>query len=1046
MKVKNLRMMMAFLLMGIFSSFAQEKSISGNITDQDGLPLPGVNILVQGTTNGTQSDFDGNYTIKANTGQILLFTYIGQKDDLVTVGQSSIINVQMKPSTETLDEVIVVAYGTSTKEAFTGSAEVIRAADLELRATTSPIAAIEGAVTGLQVVAASGQPGSSPTIVIRGVGSLNGGFGPLYILDGIQFDGDISSLNQNDIASMTVLKDAASTALYGSRAAGGVIIITTKKGKSNSGIKVNVSSQLGVISKAIPEYDAVNPGQYYELMWEAYKNSLNTADPAASASANIYNRLGYNPFNVANDQIVGTDGKLNPNAQVNAKSLDWYDALEQTGDRQNHSISVSGGGEKHDVYFSSSYLKEKGFVIKSDFRRVTSRLNANFSPTDWLKVGGNVSISETSQTGTPSRGTSIANPFNFAKDMASIYPVYLVDPTTGDFILDQNGERQFDLGEGYSEYGIRSRPTDPGRHAVAETLFNSELTEINNLGYRYYADFKLLEGLNIKTTYGRDVQDSYNQSYENNIVGDGAPTGRYSETRFRRTIENFNQILTYNKTFGTKNNLTFLLGHESFNRHFSRFDGTKTTQSATGITEFDNFSVAVDIGGSSTDKTTEGYFSRLDYNYDQKYYLSLSARRDGTSVFNSDARWGNFYSIGASWRIDQEDFMQNVSFIDRLKLRASYGEVGNDDLGNFYISQALYQIYPNAGTPGAFWNTTGSSILSWETVESFDVALEFGLFNNRLEGSIEYYKKTSSDLLYNVPIAPSLGLNAYPGNIGDMFNSGFELGLTGHIVRNDNFSWDLGLQASTLKNEITSLPDPFVNGSKRWDVGRSRYDFYIYHYAGVDSANGDALYYMWEENPDNPGQKNPVLNADGTQATTNDWQDAGKAYVEDANPIPDVIGSVKNTVKYKNFALDFTFTFSIGGDILDNGYANLMHEGRYGVALHPDALNAWRAPGDITDVPRLQVGDANQSPTLTTRFLTDATYYALRNVNLSYSFENKITDKIGVDQLRFFVSGENLFVKTEREGLNPQFDLNGTTAGNDFNPSRVVSFGLNVSF
>ena len=432
----------------------------------------------------------------------------------------------------------------------------------------------------------------------------------------------------------------------------------------------------------------------------------------------------------------------------------------------------------------------------------------------------------------------------------------------------------------------------------------------------------------------------------------------------------------------------------------------------------------------------EGYFARLNYNFDNKYYLSGSVRRDGSSVFDKDVRWGTFYSVGASWRIDQEKFMENVSFINRLKLRASYGEVGNDDLLDFYISQARYSLTSNAGDPAIYWSDLGNSLLTWETVDSWDVALEFGLFNNIIDGSIEYYKKTSSDLLYNLPIPLSNGLEEKPDNVGTLFNEGIELSLTAHVINNQDFKWDVTAQASTFKNEITDLPTPFVNGSKRWEVGRSRYDYYIYDYAGVDPNNGDALYYMYTGDI-NAGERAPVLNPDGTHATTNDWEAAGRTYVDEQS-IPDLIGSVQNSFAYKGIALDFLVTYSVGGKILDGGYSTMMHPGNYGRSLHVDALNAWRAPGDITNVPRLENGNPNQRVAQSTRFLTDASFIALRNANLSYTFNKELSDKIGVENLRFFVAGENIYIKSERDGLNPQYNLAGTPNGNDYNPSRVI--------
>ena len=1021
-------------------SFAQEKTISGTVSDDTG-PLPGVSILIKGTSSGTQTDFDGKYTLTANTGDILVFSFVGMKTTEKTVGISNTINVILEGD-NLLEEVIVTAYGTSTKEAFTGSADVIGAKDLELRNVTSPIAAIEGRATGVQFTSASGQPGSSPGIVIRGVGTLNGSSDPLFIVDGMQYEGGLSSINQNDIQSFTILKDAASTSLYGSRAANGVVLITTKKGTKGD-IQVNASTQYGMVSRAIPAFDAVTPGQYYESMWEALRNSSAGGGDPAFASANIYNSLGYNPFDVPNDQIVGTDGQLNPSANLIYKSLDWYDVMEQTGVRQSYNVSVAGGGEKHKVFFSASYLDEEGYVVKTSFNRLTTRLNADFEANDWIKMGGSANITVSESEGPTSAGTgSIVNPFGFAKNIGSIYPVYVND-LQGNIVLTEAGGPLFDAGEGYSEYNIGSRPVNQGRHALQELLLNDERTRPTTYGFRFYSDFKILEGLNFRLNYGRDIQEVLNKEYENNIIGDAQPTGRYAEDRARREVENFNQILTYSNSFNDIHNLDITAGHESFDRKYSENNGLAVDQVAEGIFEFDNFATPVRLGGFSSNKTIESYFLRANYNFNNKYYISASGRRDGSSVFSTDARWGNFYSVGASWRIDQEDFIKDVSFIDKLKLRASYGEVGNDDLLDFYISQPRYGLTSNAGSPAIIWDAIGNADLQWETVESFDVALDFTLFNNFLDGTLEYYKKNSSDLLYDLPIALSNGLNSFPSNVADMFNSGFELGLTAHLVKNEDFRWDMTLQASTFKNEITSLPDPFVNGSKRWEEGRSRFDFYLLHTAGVDPATGDQLFLMFETDDD--GNSVPVLDGSGVQETTNDWTDTERAYTEDST-IPDVLGSVSNSISYKGFSLDVLITYGIGGTYLDNGYSAMMHSGNYGSSLHPDILNAWRQPGDITSVPRLQNGSTSLVRTQSTRFLTDASFWTLKNINFGYSFNNTIAEKLGVDNLRLSLSGENLYLKSERTGLNPQYNLAGTASGNDFNPSRIFTLGLNVSF
>ena len=1030
------------LLMALVTEIglAQEKTVTGTVTDSDGLPLPGVNVLIKGSSTGTQTDFDGNYAIQAEQGDVLVYSFLGLQKAEYTVGSVNIIDVTLQPDNSTLDEVVVVAYGTSSQEAFTGSASVIGSAELETRNVTSAIAAIEGKATGVQFTSPSG-PGESPGIVIRGVGTLNGDTDPLYIVDGVQFEGNLNAINQEDIKSFTVLKDAASTSLYGSRAANGVVIITTKSGTAGE-TKINLSAQTGMVTNGVRLYDQISPGEYYEVMWEALKNSSAGGGDPQFATDNIYNQLGYNPFNVPNEQIVGVDGRLNPDAELIYKSLDWFEELTQTGIRTNYNMNVSAGGEDHTVYFSTSYLDEESYVITSGFDRLTARLNGEFDVTDRFKVGGNAYIAISEARGPSSAGTgSIVNPFGFALGVGSVYPVYVND-LDGNIVLDNFGNPVYDNGEGYAEYNIGSRPINQGRHAIQELVLNNERDKDNTYGLRLFGDFEILDGLNIRLNYGRDINELWEREYENAIIGDAQPDGRLSEDRARREVENFNQILTYNKSFGN-HNLDITAGHESFERTISNLEGLATIQAANGIYEFANFSNIVDLDGATFDKAIEGYFLRTNYNFKDKYYLSASVRRDGSSVFNMDNRWGNFYSVGASWRIDQEGFMDNVSFIDKLKLRGSYGEVGNDDLLDSYLSQARFTITSNAANPAILFTDIGNTNLQWETIENFDVALEFALFNNFLEGSVEYYKKNSSDLLYNLPIALSNGLNQVPVNLGDMYNSGWEMALTANLLNRNDFNWNLTLQASTFKNEITSLPDPFINGSKRWAEGRSRFDFFLLRTAGVDPETGDQLFLLYED--DENGESVPVLDENGNIATTNDWQETQQAYTGDSS-IPDLLGSVANSFSYKGFNLDFLITYGVGGSVLDNAYSGLMHSGSYGSSLHPDILRAWREPGDITDVPRLENGNPNLVRTQSDRFLTDASFWALKNVNIGYNFSRNTTDSLGLDNLRVSVTGENLYLSSERNGLDPQYNLAGTPPGDDFSPPRIVSLGVNLSF
>ncbi len=1025
------------------------KIITGKVTDKNDVAIPGVSIVVKGTTLGTISDLEGKYSLKVPVdAETIVFSFIGMRS-IEMPFEGNIINATMEEDILGLDEVMVVAYGTVKKSSFTGSAGVVGSEKLGKRTVTSVTQALEGSTTGVQVTS-SGQPGTSPGIRIRGFGSLNGNSDPLYIVDGAQFEGSMSLIDPNDIESMTILKDASSTALYGSRAANGIVLITTKKGREGrEDLKISVNALGGIVTQAIPYYETVGPKPYYELMGEAYKNALihsegyTPGDALAEASTGIFSQLNYNPFNVPNDQILGADGKINPSAEVIAKSLDWYAPLEQTGYRQNYNISASGSGKQHTYYVSLGYLDERGYVVDSDYERMNARVNIDFSPKKWLNFGTNFygTITEMGAASGTTGNSSYGNPFFFARQMGSIYPVYIIDPTTGEYILDANGEKQYDLGGGYSEYGINARPSaaTPGRQIVAELDYNFNQTNTNNISSRTYAELLLFDGLKARIDYSIDIQNFKSQEFENEIVGDGAPSGRYNQERSVRSTTNFLQSLSYNKTFNKKHNLSILVAHESFDREYSEVYGMKSQLIVQGINEFDNFVTPTNQSGYTSNKKTEGYLSRLNYNYLDKYYLSASFRRDGTSVFHKDARWGNFYSVGASWRLDQEAFIENIPWIDQLKLRSSYGEVGNDRLGSFYVYQALYGTLPNASAPGLGWESIGNSELQWESINSFDVAVEFGLFD-RISGSVEFYKRTTEDMLYDMPLPPSMGLNSQPRNIATMYNQGIEVGLDAVLIKNSDFKWELGLQASTIKNEITEIPDPFVSGSKRWDIGHSRYDFYLYDFYGVDSETGDIQYHVWEE--DENGNTAPQYNEDGTPVLTNKYTSTEKGYIG-ASSIPDLYGSVTNSLNYKGFQLDILCTYSIGGKVLDYNYRNLMGEGDYGNALHVDLINAWRNPGDITDIPRMEHGNQHIAAT-SDRWLTDASFLTIKNVNLSYTFNNNLSNSLGLNSLKVFVTGENLHMWSARKGMDPQEGFDGTTS-NVYLPQRIFSLGVNVS-
>ncbi|MGM5470025.1 TonB-dependent receptor [Flavobacteriaceae bacterium LMO-SS05] len=1018
--------------------------VSGTVTDAEGsLPLPGVNVIIKGTSRGVQTDFDGNYQIAAEVGEVLVFSFVGMRTVERVVGASTSINLVME-SDNLLDEVIVVAYGTAKKGDYTGSATQINSDDFDLRPLSNLTTAIEGAAAGVAVTSSSGQPGSGQDIRIRGFGSVSASSSPLYVVDGIPFNGFINSINPNDIESITILKDASSTALYGNKAANGVVLVTTKRGKNKKGqFSFNASSS--IIDRSIPEYERLGPNQYYEIMWEALRNSQaipgisSDADLAAAnlnASNTIHDELKSNPYNVPNNQIVGIDGKINPNARLIYDDLDWVDAATRLGYRQNYDMSFQGGTDKADFYASLGYLDEEGYINKSDFTRLSSRLNANYQAADWLKTGVNIGI--TSSKGNQAQATSgqnssFVNPIRFTRNIGPIYNIYKHE-TSGAYVLDESGNRIYDLDI------QRPSGASNGRHVIAEIDFNEDLDEITSINAKTYVDVRLFEDLTFTTNVSMEQRHFYNTDFENKFVGDGATSGRTGRTYNRRTTVGFNQLFNYTKTLGN-HSIKALLGHESLNMKFSELDGSKTEIIVDGNTELINFVSIIGLDSYTDTLTDESYFASANYNYDERYFLSASYRQDGSSKFATETRWGEFWSLGGAWRMEHEEFIQNVNWIDQLKLRASYGEIGNNSGIPLYAYQGLYNLgFNNQSESGFLQASLENRDLLWETSASYDLAIEFALFN-RLNGTFEYYNRESDNLLFDVPLPLSSGNSSITKNVGSMYNRGFEISLNYDVIKNDNFKWNLGVNATTIKNEITKLPqDEIINGSKKLMVGHSIFDYWLKDWYGVDPADGSALYVANEDAIANAGSD--IREIDGNILTT----DQGNAEFHYAGTaIPDLTGAITNAISYKNFNLSFLFTYQIGGESIDYNYQSIMSSGTYGTALSVDILNRWQKPGDITDVPRMDPTKTSNFNATSDRWLVDASYFNLKQINFTYNLPSYLLDNIGVSTMQLYASAENVFSVNKRKGLNIQQEFNGTVA-NVYTPSRIISLGLNVKF
>lgn len=1024
-------------------------SIKGKvITVDDQLPVIGASILIEGTKIGTVTDVDGNFYI-ANIpvdAKRIKVSYLGLKSQYVAV-QPELL-VKMVNDDAQLDEVMVVAYGTAKKSTFTGSASVIKTDKLDDRPVTEVSSALLGSAPGVSVSSSSGMPGTTSTIRIRGVGSFSASSSPLIVLDGIPYEGSLSNLNPTDIASMSVLKDAASTALYGARAANGVIVISTKKGKSGKA-QVNFKFNQGVTIRQSSDYEKLGVDQYCEIYWENLRNrylkdGMSSVSAAESASANLMDVLEYNPFtNVDKSSVVGVDGKFNTAAQMAwGDDTDWENAIQRAGHRTDASVSVTGGNDKNDYYFSLGAISEDGYIIGSSLKRYTFKTNINSQVTSWLKLGmitgGNISAVDGQQNTTRN---NLSNPFLFTRYVSPLYPIHMHDATTGSLIYDNNGDALCDFGVGYNKDGM----TVPNRSYCSTVNPVIELAERKD-GYtrkmfdvKGYAEVSFLKYFTF-TLNGSVNSSAYLGSSSSKKYEEKGNVGTATRTNSFTTTTNFNELLGYKRKFGS-HHVDVLVGHENYRYEYNYLTASMKGEIMSGNSELGNYTELNSTPLSYTTKyRTEGYFMRTNYDYDDLYYVSLSFRRDGSSRFYKESRWGNFGSVGAGWSISRSLFA-DTRWLDNLKLRLSYGEVGNDNVGGYFPWVASYAPSNNATEAGYVQSSMGNKDLQWEVSRNFDVAVEFG-FCNRLSGSLEFFTRKSSNLLFEIPLSPSTGFDSQDRNSGAMKNYGVEFQASLKILDASKWKWAIDFNGTYLKNKITSLPvDPFIdNNVFRIEEGHSRYEFYLKDWRGVDPATGNCIYAPIE------GAKN-IVTVGGEEYTTSLSE---AAYCYGGSGIPSFTGGFSTSLSYGNLSLSATLYYQLGGKAYDTAYSNLMTPNQRSYNnLSVDILKRWQKAGDITNVPRLS--DGSDATDLigenSTRWLVSSDMLELANVVLSYQLPKSVLRSFGISSLRVYVSGENLLQITKRKGLFPRQNTSGyTNNGDTFAPARVFTAGVNLSF
>jgi TonB-linked SusC/RagA family outer membrane protein len=871
----------------------------------------------------------------------------------------------------------------------------------------------------------------------------------LYVVDGIPYTASIANLSPNDIENITILKDAASTALYGARAANGVVVVTTKKGKKDRNT-ISIRYTKGINSRALPEYDRVGPAEYYPLMWEAYRNSgayratnpVSLSAASADATERLVSLVGYNIYDVPNNQLVNTNGQFNPNANLvySGDDLNWEKPITRQGNRDELNVNFSGGQDKTDYFLSLSYLNDKGFLIRSDYERFTGRLNINTQLKPWFRTGANLSATVTNSNQADADGsTSFVNPFFFSRNMGPIYPVYAFDPANpGQFLTLPNGERRFDYGN-LNALGLPNRPQFGGRHAIAETILNQNYFRRNVLGARVYGEVTFLKDFKFTTNFGADITNLNNFTFGNPEIGDGAPAGRATHSFDNISGYNLNQLLNYNKSFGS-HNVDVLLGHENFIENSNELTGSRSQQILDGNYELINFTTTTNLSSVYNTRRIEGYFSRVNYNYNEKYFLSASARRDGSSKFFRDVRWGTFYSLSGAWRLDQEAFLRSVPSISALKLRASYGQTGNDAGISNYAWQPLYGLaWNNALEAGILQTSLGNTQLEWESSNALDVALEFGLFRGRVSGTVEYFDRQSSNLIFAVPLPLSSGLQTVTRNIGTMYNRGIEVELGLEPIRTKNFTWRIDLNATSLKNRITKMPEEnpeIIDGTKKLKVGSSIYDFWLREYKGVNPNTGEAQYRAVSYLP-----ANSRITEDGDTLTTNI---SNARFHYNGTSIPKLTGGVTNTFRFKGLSLSALLVYQLGGKIYDGAHAALMGSGGYGSAKSVEILDRWQNPGDVTNVPRMDIGRTADFDAASDRWLIDASYLNIRSVTLGYDIPSTVSRKMFLTNAQVYVSGENFFLLSNRKGMNVQQNFAGTTS-NVFSAAKSLVVGISLS-
>ena len=1020
MKTKFSVTLTLLLVLVVQISFAQNKNVSGTVSDESGVPLPGATVIITGTSTGVSTDFDGNYSISASEGDVLVFSYVGYTNQSQTVGASNTINVSLVPD-NALEEVIIEAYSNNavSKEKSVSAITTLSAESVESRPNASVVQMLQGQVPGLNIGTGSGQPGSNSLIILRGVGSINGNIEPLFIVDGVPVDEDnFRSINNADVATISILKVASASSLYGSRGANGAIIITTKKGRYGASLEVNYKSQYGFSQLPSPNFDIMNSRQKLELD----------------------RSLGQGLGNGLSDQAL--------NALANQTNTDWSDVFFRNGTTNSHNISISSGSDKTNSYSSFNYFEQEGVTRRSSLKRFSFRNNFNGKSEDEkFNYSSSITANYSTSDFIQNEGTgNLSNPFLVPYVALPYYSQYNPDGTLNTI--------------GSGEDSFANTPYTSLNNTILNTNLQEEVKFIGNVRANYEFATNLTAGISFGVDYTQitskfieDPQSIYGQGAV--ASGDAEFQGNHFESFFRDVRFNNIVSLNYNKVFDDKHTLD-LTGYLEYSKsHSNSFSmdqfglNPKLVGNGAAFIPGDTyedlnedgvidgaaeFPYIPSVGSSEVEVGLFSYFGVLKYDYDGRYGLQASWRRDASSRFTQSNKWATFYSVSGRWNIHKEDFMQNSTFFDNLKLRVSYGTSGNDRItGGYYGGTTqTYDLYGQGtgynNTVAYYASSIANADLKWETSNQFNVGLDFSILNRKLSGSIDVYDKNTEDLFQSFPISSINGTNAIQANIGSMNNKGAEVSLNWQAINSGDFSFSVFANGSYNKNEVTKLPngENVDNGGRTiLSEGQPIGSFFAVRWAGVNPANGQNLYYDIDGN------------------VTDVYSEDDRVFI-DKVIYPTYQGGFGFNSSWKNISLDTQFSF-VADIYRNNGSLGVIEDPTLtGLSNSSTSLlEAWQQPGDVTHIPALSTESIRNR--LTDRYIEDASFLRLRNITLGYNFENLLNENSPISKIKIFVQAENLITWSKWRGWDPESSFRSSDFF-DYPTSKIFTVGLDVNF